>query len=444
MKRLLKITFTLFITTIIVLGFALPLNPLNGNWYQQFMPSMGGRTILDITFLDSLTGYSITSISSDTSYVLKTTNGGDIWIINYRAPSSIFRRILFVNNNTGFIGGQNLFKTTNAGGNWSIIYPSLFSEDMYYINNDTAWYADPNSFAGGVFFTSNGGVNWQQQFSGGNQNPNKIYMYNARIGFMSNSSALPNIYKTTNGGVNWLLNLPGENFTDMYFIDSLTGWRTKGDTLKYTSNGGINWTKQLMPYGGGIFSSNLLRFCVLNKDTLWGCGGYILYPNNQVKSIIYRTINGGVTWKYQIPDTSFLPFESFIKFTDKNHGWVYSINRTGIHTTNGGDTTFLVGIQQVSNEVPKNFKLYQNYPNPFNPKTTIKYQISNNNSFVQISVYDIQGKLVTELVNQKQTSGIYEVDFSASQYSSGVYFYKLIVSTAKEVFTETKKMILLK
>ncbi|NOS84716.1 MAG: T9SS type A sorting domain-containing protein, partial [Ignavibacteria bacterium] len=65
-------------------------------------------------------------------------------------------------------------------------------------------------------------------------------------------------------------------------------------------------------------------------------------------------------------------------------------------------------------------------------------------SNVKLIVYDIQGKQKTELVNQKQTAGTYEVDFSGSNYSSGVYFYKLIVNSGKEVFTDTKKMVLIK
>jgi hypothetical protein len=235
--------------------------------------------------------------------------------------------------------------------------------------------------------------------------------------------------------------VPGERFLDIHFIDSLTGWRTKGDTLKFTSNGGLNWSKQLMPYGGMIFSSNLLRFSVLNRDTVWGCGGYILYPNSQVTSILYRTTNGGATWLFQIPDTSFLPFESFIRFTDKLHGWVYSTNPTGIHTTNGGDTGWLTGIKQIGNNIPKEYKLYQNFPNPFNPVTNIKYSVKHETSNVKLVVYNIQGKLIAELVNQKQTVGTYLVDFSGSDYSSGVYFYSLIVDG---FYADTRKMILIK
>jgi hypothetical protein len=112
-----------------------------------------------------------------------------------------------------------------------------------------------------------------------------------------------------------------------------------------------------------------------------------------------------------------------------------------IHTTNGGDTTFLLGLKQVSSEVPKEFKLFQNYPNPFNPKTNIMYSVKRESSNVKLIVYDIQGRVVTELVNQKQTSGTYEVDWNAAGYSSGIYFYSLIINSS---IIDSKKMILIK
>ena len=162
------------------------------------------------------------------------------------------------------------------------------------------------------------------------------------------------------------------------------------------------------------------------------------------RAMIYRTTNGGNNWLFQIPDTSFgIPALGYIKFINKNNGWVYNTTR-GIHTTNGGDTTFIVGLRQISFEVPKDFKLYQNYPNPFNPKTNIKYQITDNNSQVKLSVYDITGRHIIDLIEQKQNAGTYVVDWNASAYSSGVYFYKLTVTAGKEVYSETKKSILIK
>jgi hypothetical protein len=90
-------------------------------------------------------------------------------------------------------------------------------------------------------------------------------------------------------------------------------------------------------------------------------------------------------------------------------------------------------------DLPVNYSLYQNYPNPFNPSTTIKYGIPER-SFVELRIYDILGKEVKLLVNEEQDAGYYELNFNASDLSSGVYFYQL---KAGSVF-KTKKMILMK
>ena len=88
---------------------------------------------------------------------------------------------------------------------------------------------------------------------------------------------------------------------------------------------------------------------------------------------------------------------------------------------------------------PYKFSLNQNFPNPFNPSTMIEYTIANA-GFVKMKVYDVLGKEVATLVNQKQNPGSYNVLFDASKLSSGVYFYKIESGN----FTQVRKMILVK
>ena len=83
--------------------------------------------------------------------------------------------------------------------------------------------------------------------------------------------------------------------------------------------------------------------------------------------------------------------------------------------------------------------LFQNYPNPFNPGTNIRYQIINN-SYITLKIFDILGKEIAALVNEKQNAGIYNIEWDAENYSSGIYFYKLTA----DGFTDIKKMVLLK
>jgi len=461
-----KILVSLFLSLLIFLAFTPPLNTTAGGWTQQFMPNLNGRSIIDIFFLDSLTGWAVTNKlnqNPDTMFVLRTTDSGNNWVKLYGKVTTGggfpgYFRVRFLNQSTGFVCFTTGFeKTTDGGISWfSLNAPLNNYLDMSILNENTIWLASPNSLTGGVYFTSNGGTSWTPQFSGGNQNPNKIYMYNERIGFMSNNSALPNIYKTTNGGSNWSVNVSGEYFTDMYFADSLTGWKCMprgmydiDSSVRKTTNGGINWFKQILPYGGIINSPQIYKFSGINKDTLWGCGSGIYVPSGG-RGILYRTTNGGNNWLFQVPDTSFgINVFGYVQFINKRIGWAYGLwvygnySPTGINTTTGGNDTFFTGLQQISTKIPEQFKLYQNYPNPFNPRTEIKYQIVNSKeqiSNVKLIVFDIQGREITTLVNEKQSYGTYEVDFSGNGYSSGVYFYKI----ETDDFVQSKKMVLLK
>jgi hypothetical protein len=104
----------------------------------------------------------------------------------------------------------------------------------------------------------------------------------------------------------------------------------------------------------------------------------------------------------------------------------------------------LYGIKKIENAVPGEYKLYQNYPNPFNPNTKIKFDIiqgvRNPGSEVRLIIYDILGRELETLVNEQLSSGTYEVEWNASNFSSGIYFYQLKIDD----FTETKKMVLIK
>ena len=89
--------------------------------------------------------------------------------------------------------------------------------------------------------------------------------------------------------------------------------------------------------------------------------------------------------------------------------------------------------------IPAEFALGQNYPNPFNPSTTINYELPASN-FVTLKIYDLVGKEVATLVNEKLDAGRYTATFNGSNLASGMYFYKI---TAGE-FTFVRKMVLIK
>ncbi len=105
-------------------------------------------------------------------------------------------------------------------------------------------------------------------------------------------------------------------------------------------------------------------------------------------------------------------------------------------------------IDDVQN-LPTRIELNQNYPNPFNPTTTIKYTVqlfetmhgtSLQNRHVLLKVYDVLGKEITTLVNEKQKAGNHQVQFNANNLASGIYYYKLSFGD----LVETKQMVLLR
>lgn len=96
-------------------------------------------------------------------------------------------------------------------------------------------------------------------------------------------------------------------------------------------------------------------------------------------------------------------------------------------------------VVEVNSGAPSSYSLADNYPNPFNPSTKISYTIPEK-GFVSVKVYDVLGKEVANLVNNVQDAGSYEINFNASNLSSGIYIYSLQSGD----FTTTKKMMLMK
>ena len=90
-------------------------------------------------------------------------------------------------------------------------------------------------------------------------------------------------------------------------------------------------------------------------------------------------------------------------------------------------------------EIPEKVRLSQNYPNPFNPATTIRYQLPTETE-VNLTVYDVLGREVAELVDRRQVAGEHTIRFEADGLSSGVYFYRLETDNV----TRVRKMLLMR
>lgn len=108
-----------------------------------------------------------------------------------------------------------------------------------------------------------------------------------------------------------------------------------------------------------------------------------------------------------------------------------------------GTTEVLAG----SNSTPERFTLQQNHPNPFNPSTSISFSVPEI-SYVTIKIYNLIGTEIQTLTQQSYNPGIYTVTWNGSDYSSGMYFYRLIgkssANSNEHLYTETRRLILLK
>lgn len=444
LEKLSTLLFYLSILTFLI-AFNFQDTKTNG-WLPQYLPSV--PAVKQLVFLDSLTGYILSGGYTGPQYLLKTTNGGNNWsIFQSFGDTVVLDKIQFINRDSIVLCSDfAIFKSTNGGNSWLYypfpIFSSMGAYDMYAFSMDSIWIAGTNAMNARLYLTTNGGLNWNTKYANSRSYFDKLYFFNRNIGFTCQTTS-SDIFKTTNGGDNWFV-IP-EQFRDIYFIDSLTGWKS-WVTMKKTTNGGLNWITQVMPSGGIISEHSTSEFSNINRDTTWASGGVVYIPAYNKKGIIYKTTNGGNNWGYQLPDTNVVKIAQYqySEFINKNIGWEYSYSQGGVHTTVGGsDTTFYTAIKVISNSTPNSFTLKQNYPNPFNNSTIIEYSIKEQ-GWVKLKIFDIAGREIATLVNEVQGVGTYGVPV-AVELSSGVYFYKLFFTNKKgEMQMETKKMLMIK
>ncbi len=150
---------------------------------------------------------------------------------------------------------------------------------------------------------------------------------------------------------------------------------------------------------------------------------------------MYKTHSINLLDKFSAGDTVLIRFRLFSdQYTS---GWGWSVDNLVIQDQ-------FVGANDNKN-IPAKFELSQNYPNPFNPSTKITFSLPTE-SKVKLQVFNTLGEVITTLVNETNSAGVYEVNWNASNLASGVYLYRIhaeSVSDSKE-FTIVKKMILMK
>jgi hypothetical protein len=215
-----------------------------------------------------------------------------------------------------------------------------------------------------------------------------------------------------------------------------------GIYYKRSTNGGVSWGADTQLSNDPIGSAGSYDPSVTVSGTVVHVVWTDLRDVNNPEIYYKRSTDAGVSWgaDTRLTNDSAGSFDASVSVsgTVVHVVWTDERNFSDIYYKRN-PTGNSIGIINISSEVPDQFSLSQNYPNPFNPSTIIRFKIKDSR-FTTLKVFDILGREVATLVNEQLKPGTYEADWNASNYPSGVYYYKLLATD----YTETKKMILIK
>ena len=216
---------------------------------------------------------------------------------------------------------------------------------------------------------------------------------------------------------------------------------------------GVNWYAYIMAgYPYSQRSANLTGWYQLvqatgSKDSLY-IATY-LYKSKNVIAAAAVTVPPSPSWRsFSIP----LYYISNV-VPDSAWTWIWLASSSSGSTTGTVGSYFILddlaysGTATAVNEAagaPTNFTLEQNYPNPFNPSTTIRFSVAQSRH-VSLKVYNVLGVEVASLVNEQKDPGTFSVNWNAAGLPSGMYLYRLAVTSEKgQVFEQSKKLVVLK
>jgi hypothetical protein len=323
---------------------------------------------------------------------------------------------LIVNGNYIFAGtlDYGVFISTNNGTNW--IQTSLNNT-----NASSLVFSGNNIFAGtsnGIYLSSNYGANWIQT-SLNNRDVRSLTVNGNNVFAGTYASPIPyGVYLSTNNGTSWSQTTLNNKAVESMAINSnniFAGTRDSGVYL--STNNGTSWSQTTL--------NNLyVNVLVINGNSIFA---------GTSPSGFYVSYNNGISWSQKNEGLGSNSVRSICILNNYMFAGTYT---GGVFKR---PLSELIWIDPISNEIPDQFSLSQNYPNPFNPSTNIRFNIKDLR-FTTLKVFDILGREIAMLVNEQLRPGTYEVEWNASNYPSGVYYYTL---TSGDI-TDTKKMVVIK
>jgi len=428
-----------------------------------------------MTFIDSLTGFVSTGYPTR---IFKTTDGGSSWfntnITGLTDTIASMRKIFFISPIKGWAVTSRgyIFGTSDGGENWIVQLNAGISRgftSIFFIDSLIGWTSGTRPY-----ITSDGGMNWIEEQNTILWNSDDIYFQNIDTGFFANYSTINNsLFKTTDGGLNWLPVPEVIGSRKFYFFPDPIHWMIIGFSRYYITNDyGNNWIEFTENVPSGLVSFHALNN---NYGSVVGNIGLILkYVDTtyipvelislngtlEVKNVILEWItaseinNKGFIIERKIAGDKFwqeLDFiagkgtsteESFYSYTDKlQESNTYQYRLKQIDYDGSFSYSEMINIEF---EEPISFHLSQNYPNPFNPATIIEFSLPIKSN-VTIEIFDTLGRLVKKIIDRDLSAGIYEFEFDLSELSSGIYIYKLKAFGADgQSFNQSKKMVYIK
>ncbi len=406
-------------------------------------------------------------------------------------------------------GETVIYRSTNNGANWvkySVAAASSSFEDKewiacnlipaspYFNSLNVTWTRIGGN--GGIRFTksTNAGLNWTAPVNVGDnssgQGSNIAIGTNSYIYVVWQASGI-RFDRSTNGGANFgtdyqLSSITATGDSYPFICVDYSSHATRGNVyvvfadnrqgtsydiwFQRSTNAGTNWLAT--PVRINDVTTNAQYWPAIQCDTSGIL--YVIYYDErttvgQTNSYIAYSTNAGNTWVNQrLSDVSFplIDVNSDVRIGDYIGIDAYANKIIPVWTDDRAGTpnqevygavlSNLVSLKPISSEIPRGYNLYQNYPNPFNPSTKIKFDVPSSNLtpggakglYVKLIVYDILGREIKTLVNNRLSPGTYETQWDASDNPAGVYFYKITASdfsvSSGNIYSETKKMILIK
>jgi hypothetical protein len=362
------------------------------------------------------------------SGIFRTTDCGTRW---NRVDSTLARfeiQSIAVSGTTLLVGTRygGGFRSTDNGKNWSLVIPGW--GDPWVL---TFAIVGKNIFAGmnsnAVLRSTDNGVSWTF-LPGATPSCQCIAVKGGNLF----AGGRYGITRSTDDGMTWTRADTGAGMT----IAALAVIGTKifaggfGSGVFVSTNNGSRWTKVdsgltdlvidcFAVSGNNLFAGTMGGgiFLLATPDTVWTC----VNPVSDGKWL--RSAGSMNTWI-----TSLLVSDGYLLAgTEQTAAWKRPLSE------------MVTGVREGGSIAPAAFTLYQNYPNPFNPSTTIKYELPKT-SQMSLTVYDILGREVSVLVNDRRNAGVYDVQFDGSALASGVYFCRLQADS----YVNTKKLLLLR